>query len=73
MECEVCGCPNKPVLTTAEIARGLRCSQQTVRNELKRGKLQGYKVGSEWRVKHASVDRYVAARQGGIGNHLVPW
>jgi excisionase family DNA binding protein len=54
--------PSRP-LTVAQVAHRLGCSPRTVRRELDRGKLRGFKVGSDWRVSPEALVEY---QSGGL-------
>ena len=47
----------KETYTVQEVARLLKCSDQTVRKLLKGNALQGAKVGRGWRIAHDEVVR----------------
>lgn len=47
------------VLTKKEAAQYLGVCEETVRRELCRGKLLGFKAGSHWRVTREELDRYM--------------
>lgn len=49
----------KKVLTRAEAAEYLGVCRETVRRELERGKLRGFKAGKHWRVEREELDRYM--------------
>ena len=49
------------LLTTQEVAAELKMSQRFVLDELRRKRLRGSKMGGEWRVSEADLERYVAA------------
>lgn len=46
-------------LTPKEIARKLRVSSQVVRKWLRNGKVEGFKVGRQWRVKKESLEHFL--------------
>lgn len=52
------------LLTTAEVGRLLRVSQETVRAMLERGDLEGFRVGRVVRIRKASVQRILKDRGG---------
>lgn len=47
----------KETYTVQEVARLLKCSDQTVRKLLKGNSLRGAKVGRGWRIAHDEVVR----------------
>lgn len=52
------------LLTVAEVAAALKCSEQFVRDQLTRKHLRGSKLENKvgWRVSQADLDAYVAAK-----------
>lgn len=53
------------LLTVAEVAAALKCSEQFVRDQLTRKHLRGSKLGGDkvgWRVSRADLEAYVAAK-----------
>jgi len=48
--------------TVDEVASALRASIHTVRNAIRMGKLEAFKVGREYRVTQAALDAYVTAQ-----------
>lgn len=49
------------LLTTQEVAVVIRMSPRFVLDELRRKRLRGSKLGGEWRVSEADLERYVEA------------
>ena len=47
----------KETYTVQEVARLLKCSDQTVRKLIKASALRGAKVGRSWRISHDEVLR----------------
>ncbi len=47
----------KETYTVQEVARLLKCSDQTVRKFIKGNTLRGVKVGRGWRISHDEVVR----------------
>ncbi len=45
--------------TVEEVGKLLSLSGQTVRNNLRKGKLSGKKIGRRWHVKGLSLIRYI--------------
>jgi excisionase family DNA binding protein len=39
------------IYTPEEIAEKLKVSEQTIRRYLREGKMEGFKIGNNWRVK----------------------
>jgi excisionase family DNA binding protein len=54
------------LLTVADVAARLRVSQETVREWLRTGALQGYNLGGQagWRVPEGAINQLLAARVG---------
>lgn len=52
----------KRTIPVTQAADRLGVTQQTVRNRIRAGELEGTKDGREWRVSEASVDRAAAPR-----------
>jgi excisionase family DNA binding protein len=48
----------KEVYTVAEAAELLNCHDNTIRREIKRGKLRAAKVGNDWRISKADLEVY---------------
>jgi len=48
-----------PTVSLAEAAARIRCSYHAAHDLLLRGELQGYRLGRNWRVVEASVERMV--------------
>lgn len=53
---------NRPAFTLAALAHRWSCSTDVVYDMLRKGILKGFKVGSNWRINAAEVDKY---EQGG--------
>lgn len=57
----------RPLLRVEDVARRLNVSVDTVRVWLRRGRLQGIRLGGEktgWRVSEASLAAFLAAASG---------
>jgi excisionase family DNA binding protein len=53
---------NQPIiLTVQEVARLLRIHRPKVYDLIKAGTIDGFKLGSDWRVKRESVERLIGA------------
>ncbi|SCM82452.1 DNA-binding protein, excisionase family (modular protein) [uncultured Sporomusa sp.] len=48
-----------PVYTPKELAELLKVSEQVIADELKSGRLVGFKVGRQWRISENSVNEYI--------------
>lgn len=55
--------PGEPLRTTDEVARILRVAPETIREYARRGRLQGLKIGQEYRFRDAWVAAFIAGRQ----------
>lgn len=53
--------PNR-MLTAQELAAYLRVNRSTIYRLLKKGKLPGFRIGSEWRFQMDEVNRWFQAR-----------
>ena len=55
---------NKPTLMTLdEIAKYLRMKKVTIYKHAQEGKIPGFKVGSKWRFKKTSVDKWITGKE----------
>jgi excisionase family DNA binding protein len=46
------------LMTVRELADYLRCHPSSIYNLLKKSKIPGFKVGSDWRFKRESIDEW---------------
>ncbi len=46
-------------MTATEVAAQLRVSADTIMRLLRKGELEGVKVGGQWRVKPSSLEAYL--------------
>jgi excisionase family DNA binding protein len=55
----------RPYLTAEEVAEMLSVSVDTVRNwcTRKKNKLPAFKIGREWRIERADLDRFIQERK----------
>ncbi|MBN1353641.1 MAG: helix-turn-helix domain-containing protein [Candidatus Omnitrophica bacterium] len=55
---------SKPSLMTIdELAKYLRMKKVTLYKHAQEGKLPGFKVGSKWRFKKSTVDKWIADKE----------
>ena len=47
------------VYTPKEVAELLKVSEQVIAEELKSGRLVGFRVGRQWRIMESSVKEYI--------------
>ena len=47
------------VLTAKEVAEKLRVSEDTIKEELEKGQIQGFKIGDEWRIVKDELFRFM--------------
>jgi excisionase family DNA binding protein len=47
------------VYTPKEVAEILKVSEQVIADELKMGRLEGFKVGRQWRITEGSLRSYI--------------
>lgn len=52
----------EPPLSIPETAQRLRASEQVVRRALRRGELEGFKIGRAWRITPESVDQLLRGK-----------
>ena len=54
----------KPSLMTLdEVAKYLRMKKVTIYKHAQEGKIPGFKVGSKWRFKKATIDKWIADKE----------
>jgi excisionase family DNA binding protein len=51
------------IFTVQDLARYLRMRPLTIYKHVSSGKLPGFKVGSHWRFKKESIDRWIRAQE----------
>lgn len=51
------------VFTVQELAGYLRMGQLTIYKHASSGRLPGFKVGSHWRFKKATIDRWIEEQE----------
>ncbi len=49
---------NDKLVKAKEVAERLNVNPRTVKSWLLKGKLKGYKVGGQWRVKESDLDSF---------------
>jgi excisionase family DNA binding protein len=55
---------NKPSLMTLdEVAKYLRMKKVTIYKHAQEGKVPGFKVGSKWRFKKTTIDKWIADKE----------
>lgn len=55
----------KPSLMTLdELAKYLRMKKVTIYKHAQEGRIPGFKVGSKWRFKKTTVDKWIADKEG---------
>ncbi|MBP1763503.1 MAG: Helix-turn-helix domain [Firmicutes bacterium] len=54
----------EPVYSPKELAELLKVSEQVIADELKTGRLIGFKVGRQWRITEGSVKDYIKVNTG---------
>lgn len=55
------------LMTIDELAKYLRMKKVTIYKHAQAGKLPGFKVGSSWRFKKSTIDKWIEDRE----NHKV--
>jgi excisionase family DNA binding protein len=56
------------VMTLEELAELLRVHPSTIYRLLKKRKIPGFKLGSDWRFSQESVERWVKERESDTGS-----
>jgi excisionase family DNA binding protein len=56
--------------TLSEAATLLRVAERTMRRLLQEGKMRGYRVGRQWRIPRADIDKMRAPGEPRPGSHL---
>ena len=57
---------NKPSLMTIdELAKYLRMKKVTIYKHAQEGKVPGFKVGSKWRFKKTTIDKWIEDKEKG--------
>ena len=51
------------VLTVSELAKYLRMKPLTIYKHASTGRLPGFKVGSHWRFKRATIERWIEEQE----------
>lgn len=62
---EALGNDVEPLVTTNYVAELFSVSNETVRDWIKKGHIEGVKINGYWRVKRASVVAFANSRYGG--------
>ena len=58
---------SEPLLTVGEVAQLMRVSNMTVYRLIKSGQLSAIRVGKNYRIRNADVDRYLTDRAVHVG------
>lgn len=56
--------PRAPALSLRQFGQLCGVSEFTIKREIKRGKLQAFKVGGQWRVSDDEAQRYLGQAEG---------
>ena len=59
-----------PLLTVSEVAQLMRVSNMTVYRLIKAGQLSAIRVGKNYRIRGADIDRYLTERAVRVGEDL---
>lgn len=51
------------LMTIDEVAKYLRIKKVTIYKHVQDGKLPGFKVGSKWRFKKSTIDKWIAEKE----------
>ena len=52
-------------MTVDEVAKYLRMKKVTIYKHAQDGKLPGFKVGSKWRFKKVTIDKWITDKENG--------
>ena len=52
------------ILTVNQVARMLSRDMKTIRRYITNGKLEAFKVGRDWRIEQADLDRFIKESRG---------
>jgi len=63
---------NNEYLTTKEIATELRVKEQTVWRWIKTGKLIGYKIGREFRIRRSDYEQFLKQQRQKLPPDIQP-
>jgi excisionase family DNA binding protein len=58
---------SEPLLTVGEVAKLMRVSNMTVYRLIKSGQLSAIRVGKNYRIRGADIDRYLTDRAVRVG------
>ena len=53
-------------MTLDEVAKYLRMKKVTIYKHAQEGKVPGFKVGSKWRFKKTSIDKWIADKEQNV-------
>ncbi len=56
------------VMTVKEVADYLKMKTVTIYKHAQEGKIPGFKVGSKWRFKKTTIDKWIARLEKGEGD-----
>ena len=51
----------REVYTVRDVAQRLHLTTETIRDYLQEGKLKGFKVGKQWRVREQDLEAFIEA------------
>lgn len=51
------------LMTLDEVARYLRMKKVTIYKHAQEGRIPGFKVGSKWRFKKSTIDKWIADKE----------
>jgi len=55
------------VMTVAEVADYLKMKTVTIYKHAQEGKIPAFKVGSKWRFKKDTIDKWIERQEKGVG------
>jgi len=53
------------VMTVNEVAKYLKIRPPTIYKHAQQGKIPAFKIGSSWRFKKTTIDRWIAKQENG--------
>jgi len=54
------------MMTVGEVAKYLKIKTGTVYKHAQDGKIPAFKVGSNWRFKRTTIDKWISAQEEGV-------
>lgn len=51
------------ILLPKEVAKILKVCEETIRRKLQTGKLKGFKIGNDWRVREQDLQEFITSAE----------